>query len=311
MRRLRKKKKGISLLEIVISIAILAIVSIPISGMILTSVKTNKSGEDKQKAALLGQQILEEIKVSTIREDGTNIIGNIELETKEEILTTNDDGTPKDIIRIYTSKNEAEDENGYLVSIKMVEDETLEFSEAVRKVETDANVYITYEDEASKGIGISTKEDKSDIKYIGHDMLSIINEIDGSGKYFMKLKRGYNDLFTINQTTTENGILDNDSSIKIVILDDEVYDKLNITIENNSSEPFSIYLEKDKITEKNTREIKIENTIGTIKRYNNVINEVPTEEEKIGSLYKVEVEVKKDSVTIFKGNGVKNIYEEN
>lgn len=58
-----KNKKGITLLEVVISIAILSIIIVPISMMINTSVKTNKNSESKQQATVIAQKLIEDLKV--------------------------------------------------------------------------------------------------------------------------------------------------------------------------------------------------------------------------------------------------------
>ncbi|WMJ80843.1 type II secretion system protein [Clostridium sp. MB40-C1] len=57
-----RKKKGFTLLEIVITLAILGIIIVPISNLVFTSVKTAKASEDKQKAANLAQKYIEQIK---------------------------------------------------------------------------------------------------------------------------------------------------------------------------------------------------------------------------------------------------------
>ena len=69
-----KKKKGVSLLEVVLSIAILAIISIPIGGILISSVKTSKGTEDKQIATLMGQQMLEEIRVTDFLKGNSQIV---------------------------------------------------------------------------------------------------------------------------------------------------------------------------------------------------------------------------------------------
>lgn len=56
------KKKGMTLIEIIISMMIITIMLIPILGLVINSVKNNSSGEAKQKATLAGQQIFENIK---------------------------------------------------------------------------------------------------------------------------------------------------------------------------------------------------------------------------------------------------------
>lgn len=56
------KRKGVTLLEIVISMAIIGIMLIPILGMVTQTVKNTANGQRKQEATLTGQQVFEQIK---------------------------------------------------------------------------------------------------------------------------------------------------------------------------------------------------------------------------------------------------------
>ena len=49
-KRNRRKNTGFTLVEVVISAAILAILIIPIASLTITTIKTSDSAEDKQKA---------------------------------------------------------------------------------------------------------------------------------------------------------------------------------------------------------------------------------------------------------------------
>lgn len=62
MLREKNKKKGFTLVEVVVSVCILAIIVSPVLSMVLTSVKINKNSEDKQKALYIAQQIVEKQK---------------------------------------------------------------------------------------------------------------------------------------------------------------------------------------------------------------------------------------------------------
>jgi len=58
----RKSKKGFTLLEVIISFALISIILIPIANLVLTSVKINKSTENKQPAKAVLQETIENIK---------------------------------------------------------------------------------------------------------------------------------------------------------------------------------------------------------------------------------------------------------
>ena len=57
-----KVKKGITLIEVIISVALLSILIIPLSTMVITSLKNKEESSDRQKATYIGQKILEELK---------------------------------------------------------------------------------------------------------------------------------------------------------------------------------------------------------------------------------------------------------
>ena len=57
----RGKRKGMTLIEVVISLALFSMLSIPVAMFVNTSVSMNKKSELKQQATLLGQSILEEL----------------------------------------------------------------------------------------------------------------------------------------------------------------------------------------------------------------------------------------------------------
>lgn len=68
-----QKKRAMTIIEILISIALIAILLVPIANVVISSSNTSKKAEAKQQGALLGQNILEEIKAI----DKTNGGGNI------------------------------------------------------------------------------------------------------------------------------------------------------------------------------------------------------------------------------------------
>jgi prepilin-type N-terminal cleavage/methylation domain-containing protein len=55
-------QKGLSMLEVIVSIAILAMIIMPVSGLFISSMKTNKSSEETLLASQLAQRTLESCK---------------------------------------------------------------------------------------------------------------------------------------------------------------------------------------------------------------------------------------------------------
>ena len=57
----RGKRKGMTLIEVVISLALFSILAIPVAAFVNGSISLNKKAEVKQQASLLGQSVLEEL----------------------------------------------------------------------------------------------------------------------------------------------------------------------------------------------------------------------------------------------------------
>lgn len=58
----KRVKRGMTLVEVIISVTLLSILIIPLSTLVLSGFKNSKNGENKQKAVYVGQKVLEEIK---------------------------------------------------------------------------------------------------------------------------------------------------------------------------------------------------------------------------------------------------------
>lgn len=65
MKKNSRKKKGFTLIEIIISLCVIAIISIGVYGAYTLIIRTIKDGEEKQIAAIVGKQTIESIKGSS------------------------------------------------------------------------------------------------------------------------------------------------------------------------------------------------------------------------------------------------------
>lgn len=92
---MRKKKKGMTLLEIVIALAIIGIMMLPLANSLLTSVKANKKGEDVQSSKLLAQQIVESLRVQGAIKNGSLNMAGGEFDINEIAPATNNEFTIK------------------------------------------------------------------------------------------------------------------------------------------------------------------------------------------------------------------------
>ena len=76
---MRRVKKGMTLLEVVIALGIMAIMIGPLMNSLLTGVRANKKGEEVQDAKLLGQQIVEKLRLTDDIKAGTLTLDDITL----------------------------------------------------------------------------------------------------------------------------------------------------------------------------------------------------------------------------------------
>lgn len=296
MRKLNKKKKGISLLEIVISIAILAIISIPISAMILTSVKTNKNSEDKQKAALLGQQILEEIRSQKIdiNYDKFELSNNIKLEK-----VFNEDTSKYGFI----TTNINDEYGGLKADVKLNQISYSGLDQDEEKIKYDEEINI---DKVESDFIVTIDGDKTLINSSGKIKLLITNYNENIQVVIQSISPGA----TSNLKTyyTDKSIDNKSGYIKMNINHSDLYSNLLIEVINNRNDSMVVYLDNSNTRDKDTKDIIIENTIGSIKRINNITTINNILEQRKGTMFEVSVVISKDSTRLFEGNSIKNIY---
>lgn len=294
MRKIYKRKKGISLIEILISIAILAIISIPISGMILTSVKTNKQSEDKQKAALLGQQILEEIRSKTVDIKSDEII----LSTGVKLSKSFDEENKK---YSFNTTNSDENYNGFCANVTLEQYSDLGVDESKLKTNYDLEISI---DKKNTNFIISVNDEEVEINELDNIKILITNNQED-------IQLNINGVFI----RVFNKKIDPKSGyINIKLNNGDLYSKLSIKIINNREDSMTLYLDntntKDNDNDKDndTKNISIENLNGTIKRINNFTESDENIEERKGTMFEVKVSITKDSNKLFEGSSIKNIY---
>jgi prepilin-type N-terminal cleavage/methylation domain-containing protein len=78
-KKISNSKKGFTLLEVVVSIAILMIILIPILSMVYSTVKTNQMAEDRQTAQALMQKYIEAAKANPVAASQTYTEGDFKV----------------------------------------------------------------------------------------------------------------------------------------------------------------------------------------------------------------------------------------
>ena len=81
-----KRKKGYTLLELVMALGIIGIVMIPLASSLLTSVTSNKMAETKQESKQISQEIIEKLRnLGDVKEMTMNVgAKSDQIEIKEE-----------------------------------------------------------------------------------------------------------------------------------------------------------------------------------------------------------------------------------
>ncbi|GKU32019.1 hypothetical protein CFB3_41270 [Clostridium folliculivorans] len=288
---MKNKKKGMTLLEVIISIAILGIIIVPMSNMILTSVKTNKRGEDKQQAVYLAQQVLEAFKNVSTFEDNNG----------------------------FTAQSFSLNGNAYSLSVGSTintDPLTVRFSDLTIGDYTlrvtlgrmqNANIYnnsATNNITADYKIIVSGHNDTRTIKLNNSTQSSISGTPNGIFMYLKGTKSddspGHNLLIKKNDSDS-NVLFNLDSDTfnnNISLSFDDSYEDTNqffINVYNNTTDNINIYVNTP--NGKNINYV-VNNESGTISTYNVVTGDSAV----FSKNYNARVEVIKDSATIYTVN---------
>lgn len=132
-----KKKKASTLLEVTISLALVALLVGPAMNMIVASVKNIQKTKVKEKAELIGKQIVEEIKALDLENLS---IGNITL-SNNVVLTKDITSENEEIIR-GSNYNIETNNNEYDIDIIMKKNTNVKYDNINESMDAEFNVYI-------------------------------------------------------------------------------------------------------------------------------------------------------------------------
>lgn len=278
------RKKGMTLIEAIISVALFSILIIPISGLVMTAMKTSEKAEAKQEASYVGQGILEEM---NIYDEITIKDGKFKLLDGGEIY--------EDSKNLYKDKGNII-RDGFNVEVTLNKDSNFEY-----KLSSDADSddsKMDYILTLSKNVISGKTEVKCGNKIEEMPNDSIL-KIDESGR------------MTLNDNTPNKIVVEKPkvSNNKISIYLDKTFSnkEINIDVENEkknvtgNKEALEVYIKSSKdVTDK----LNVTGTKGKVKVYENIVD-IPRGE--IGDLYNIQVDVKKNSDVLFTGKTTKNI----
>ena len=311
MKNSKKKKEGFTLLEVVISMAIIAIMSVSIYNGYILMIKQTKAGQVKQAAALEGKKAIEEIQAAI--EDSSFSASDTELkigstttigkQLTDSFYTRNLDGNYVEKITV-TATNA--DTGG------------ISFNDSSNLNTADTNYKINI-----------SKEKESDNQTVKDYIYgTIINangkeesnpdteELESQDKIilFMYLEKS-GDVRTINIKNYKGNILLNrdlsfsTGKLNIYInfndykeIDNSGLKDVQINVYNNTKTDVpNIYVEKSNGLNADVQIFK-----GQMNLYNNRAED--KEKAKIGNLYDIKVEIMKDNDILFTGYSKKNIH---
>lgn len=276
MKIIRGKKKGMTLIEAIISVALLSVLIIPISGLVMTSINTNKRAEIKQEATYIGQKLLEEMKVYD--EIILGVTKEFQLLNGQKITKVgeSDNFVGKFIVDKYDVELSLNKDNQFVYDNNIVSNEinTNEMDVVVEFVSNNTIKYNNVNYVISDKLTIKTPNNDT-------DELEVIN---GDGTVIFKVTKA---------SERKNKIL--------FVINNDFKGDVNIDFHNERDEEVSIYVKKNSAV---TGNLNINAFRGKIRIYNNINNK---DKNKIGNLYNINVVVKNKGNELFKGEVLQNI----
>lgn len=251
------RKKALTLIEVVISLAILFIIMIPVSTMAIQSIKTNKQAEEKQRATILAQKLMEKIKslpefnIDTLpMEDGVTIEKD-----KASTADYNIEGTV----------------DGFKVegTVKASKDYKSENIDETSKIQTDAVIRLP-------------KDTLGNIYINGKLIL-------GNPKNFTIVKKDNFIELDFNNGTKEN--IESKKSTLEIVVDKDSRSEYKIHAYNNTEEALKLYCYKYKDC---TATFNITNEKGKVVYFDNLLKQdSPLESDTINRVYDIYIKVSK------------------
>lgn len=303
------KKKAMTLIEILISLALIAILLVPIANVVISTSNTSKRAEAKQQGSLIGENILEEIKaIDTVAGDG-----KYKLLDGNDILFSNTDIEETTSFSLKDSKKKK-----YSVEVKT--ERMYEYGDGLSN-NLAGNIGVTGPKWTDNGkfscaIKLVQRSDgtidlvngNGDLRGNLKGKQNLMLQIRKSGSNiicdFFETSDGVNPIGTSlgtiqEQATTNTGT---DKGI-LILLGTGVKDKLNVSVDSDYDGLIKVDVTKEQNVDGDMtitpRKLK-----STFSKANYAS---PGKGTQLGDLYKVTVEVKYDKETVFTATATNNI----
>lgn len=216
----RKSKKGFTLLEVIISFALISIILIPIANLVLTSVKINKSTENKQQAKAVLQETIENIKA----------VDNFSSALSKPLNNgiTLSEATGEDNKLIYSISGEI---NGFSIE-GSIKEQSQVINNTVSEMEVDRTIYFHH-----GSISISNGKE-----VIGEAIKKLSDNLaTPSEKVFIEMKEAGEINVTYGGSII--AIPKPEAKSLLICLNEDSEKKLNLSVENKShTDNLKIYL---------------------------------------------------------------------
>lgn len=323
-----KARKGMTLIEVVMSVALIAILLIPLANVAMTTLKTNKKSEIKQEASQVGQDVMEELKSY----DELKVVSGNKVNFSKGELTYNptDD---KNILK-GTFSGIKQDNSSYNAKVTFEKDASLNADQSgtglSNYIQSKSGMVIngiinirSYDSSNKKYTIVNQKynetkkevEDKSTNKISKYDKdKSFVLKVNNNAYYFYEENSSIsNDDDSVPKEYIQ-GVISNTSASEqtiIIVLSKELKEKtiptIKIHVENNLSDNkmVNLVIWKEAGTQANE-----EVTYNEDKSNFSQSELTETTDVNLGDLYKITVEVTKkgdDSDVIFKTISTKNL----
>lgn len=320
-----KKREAFALIEVVISMMLLAIISVGIYNAYIFIIEQTKAGQVKQSAALEGKKVIEEIQAAI--EDNSFKFSENEL----RIDTINIQKQPTDSNGVYTRYLDSNYNECSKEVCKYAEKITITPTKVVNNANTEKTIGLdtSYETEANKiyisKIGLKdyiaywTDHNNTYIPTTGNSNEIPSASVSGSARKRMVIYvylepivndannetiniKDYTGQFLISTTKDiqENLVINfskyketNGSEVNNVDIEINVYNKTTVVS--------NVYIEKEK-----ELNVTVEPRSGGINIYDNRTEDM--EQGEIGELYDVKVEISEDNKNLFTGYSKKNLH---
>lgn len=299
MKKKSKKHSGFTLVEMIISFALFAILMTPIYSMIISTMNHNKNGEIKQTASLQGQEIFEEIKnedIVPVEDNSGNITG---IKIGDTVISTSSNEVTQDF------------ENGYKAKVKIQKNNSITLDKIVTSIAT--NNFNVALDGASSPVSIKSNNNSEELSYDNSDdvlKFVIIAKTEANSKLIEIRDEDNNPILQdglYNLSDDKKGnqiklILNFDKYKVLSKTDPTKLRSIKVNVYNQEDLPLNICLQKSI-----DLDVNIDTILGNVRVYDNRSNN----SFKLGELYDIDVEVTQtingETKTVFTGKTSQNI----